>query len=55
MVFALDPDKMGGPVETPAGWHLVKVLEMNEAKYTDFTDETTRKLAAAQVPAREDG
>ncbi len=44
VVFALDPDKLGGPVESPAGWHLVKVLDMNDAKYTDFSDEDTRKL-----------
>ena len=44
VIFALGPDEIGGPVETPAGWHLVKVVEVSEARYTDFTDETTRKL-----------
>jgi parvulin-like peptidyl-prolyl isomerase len=44
VIFSLGPGTIGGPVETPAGWHLVKVIEVNEAKYTDFTDETTRKL-----------
>ena len=43
-IFSLEPGKIGGPVESPAGWHLVKVLEMQEAKYTDFADEATRKL-----------
>jgi parvulin-like peptidyl-prolyl isomerase len=43
-IFSLGPGQIGGPVETPAGWHLVKVLEVKEAKYTDFTDEATRKL-----------
>ena len=44
-IFSLEPGKLGGPVETPAGWHLVKVLEVKEASYTDFADEATRKLA----------
>jgi parvulin-like peptidyl-prolyl isomerase len=44
VIFALGPGEIGGPVETPAGWHLVKVLEMKEARFTDFTDEATRKL-----------
>jgi parvulin-like peptidyl-prolyl isomerase len=43
-VFALEPGKIGGPVESPAGWELVTVLEVGEGKYTDFADETTRKL-----------
>jgi parvulin-like peptidyl-prolyl isomerase len=45
VIFSLAPGELGGPVESPAGWHLVKVQEMREAKYTDFDDETTRKLA----------
>ena len=44
VIFSLGPGEIGGPVETPAGWHLVKVVEVSEARYTDFTDETTRKL-----------
>jgi len=43
-IFSLGPGKIGGPVESPAGWHLVKVLDVNEARYTDFSDETTRRL-----------
>jgi parvulin-like peptidyl-prolyl isomerase len=45
VVFALGPGEIGGPVESPAGWHLVKVLEMREARFTDFSDKATRKLA----------
>ena len=45
VIFALGPGEIGGPVESPAGWHLVKVIEVNEAKYTDFSDETTHRLA----------
>ena len=31
-------------MEAPAGWELVKVLEMQEARFTDFSDDATRKL-----------
>ena len=44
VVFALGPGEIGGPVEAPAGWELVKVLEMQEASFTDFSDDATRKL-----------
>ena len=44
VVFALKPNEVGGPVEAPAGWELVKVLEMKEAGFTDFSDDATRKL-----------
>jgi hypothetical protein len=44
VIFTLESGKICGPVETPAGWHLVAVFEVNEARFTDFTDETTRKL-----------
>jgi len=44
VIFALGPGEIGGPVEAPAGWELVKVLEMQEAKFTDFSDDATRKL-----------
>ena len=44
VVFQLGPGQIGGPVETPAGWSLVKVLEVKEAEYTDFADEATRKM-----------
>lgn len=43
-VFLLEPGEIGGPVESPAGWHLVAVQEMKEARYTNFGEETTRKL-----------
>jgi parvulin-like peptidyl-prolyl isomerase len=42
--FSLKPGEIGGPVESPAGWHLVKVQEVKDARYTDFDDEATRKL-----------
>ena len=43
-IFTLEPGKIGGPVQSPAGWHLVTVLEMNDAKYTDYADADTRQL-----------
>lgn len=45
MIFALGPGEVGGPVETPAGWHLVTVQDVQEAKYDSFDDEVTQKLA----------
>ena len=41
--FALEPGELGGPVESPAGWHLVQVVDVRDARFTDFTDEGTRK------------
>jgi peptidyl-prolyl cis-trans isomerase C len=43
-VFGLEPGELGEPVESPAGWHVVKVNEVVDAKYTDFADPATRKL-----------
>jgi peptidyl-prolyl cis-trans isomerase C len=45
VIFTLGPDEIGGPVETPAGWHLVKVIEVQEAKFTDISDATTHNQA----------
>ncbi len=45
LAFSLKPDDLGGPVETPAGWHLVKVLEVRETKYQDIEDKDTRQRA----------
>jgi peptidyl-prolyl cis-trans isomerase C len=43
-VFMLGPGELSEPVESPAGWHIVRVLDLRDAKYTDFNDEKTRKL-----------
>ena len=44
VVFALQPNEVGGPVESPVGWELVTVLEVRDAKFTDFNDDATRQL-----------
>jgi parvulin-like peptidyl-prolyl isomerase len=43
LTFNLEPDAIGGPVESPAGWHLVKVLDVNDAQNQNFDDPQTRK------------
>ena len=40
--FSLEPDVVGGPVESPAGWHLVKVLDVLDARYENIDDAETR-------------
>jgi len=44
-IFALGPGQVGGPIESPAGWHLIKVTDVKEAEHTDFGDDKTRALA----------
>ena len=41
--FMLAPGEIGGPVKSPAGWHLVRVLDQRDAMYTDIADEQTEK------------
>ena len=41
--FSLEPDVVGGPVESPAGWHLVKVLDVLDGRYQNIDDAETRK------------
>ena len=43
LIFALGPDEIGGPAESTAGWHLLRVLDVQEGKFADFDDEATRK------------
>jgi len=42
--FNLEPDVIGGPVESPAGWHLVKVLDVIDARYDNIDDPKTHQL-----------
>lgn len=43
VTFSLGPDEIGGPVESPAGWHLVQIMDMRDAAYNDIEDEATRQ------------
>ena len=45
LIFKLGPGEIGGPVESTQGWHLVKVLEISDAKFDKFEDQETQKLA----------
>jgi hypothetical protein len=44
LTFSLGPNEIGGPVETPNGWHLVKVQDLDEAVYADIDDQRTRHM-----------
>jgi peptidyl-prolyl cis-trans isomerase C len=43
VTFSLEPETLGGPVESPAGWHLVTVLDLRDAEFEDIVNEATRK------------
>jgi parvulin-like peptidyl-prolyl isomerase len=42
--FNLEPEVVSDPVESPAGWHLVKVLDVNDAQFQSFDDPQVRNL-----------
>jgi hypothetical protein len=41
LTFSLKKDQLGGPAETPVGWHLVKVLDLRDARYQNINDKST--------------
>lgn len=43
LTFSLKPDELGGPVESPVGWHLVKVLGVREPRLQNLDDKDTFK------------
>jgi parvulin-like peptidyl-prolyl isomerase len=43
LTFSLKANEIGGPVQSPAGWHLVKTLEINPGQFEDFNDPATLK------------
>ncbi len=47
--FSLVPGELGGPVQSPAGWHLVKVLDVRDAQYQNMKDDNTRKLTRRAI------
>ena len=42
--FNHELEVVSDPVESPAGWHLVKVLDVNDAQYQNFDDPQVRNL-----------
>ena len=43
VVFALQPDEIGGPVEAGGLWHLMTVQDVRDPQYTDLEEPATRK------------
>jgi hypothetical protein len=43
-IFNLEPGIISEPVESSAGWHLVKVLDVVDAQHDSLDDPETRKL-----------
>jgi len=41
----LEAGETGGPVQSPAGWHLVRVLDLRDAQHKNIADPRTRKVA----------
>ena len=42
--FFLEPDVLGGPVESPAGWHLVKILDVQDAQLINLGEPQARRM-----------
>ncbi len=42
LTFSLAPGELGGPVESPAGWHLVMIMDQRDAQHTDIKDTATK-------------
>jgi parvulin-like peptidyl-prolyl isomerase len=43
VTFLLEAGEIGGPVESPAGWHLVRVLDQRDAQHKNIAVEPTQK------------
>jgi parvulin-like peptidyl-prolyl isomerase len=41
--FFLEPEVLGGPVQSPAGWHLVKVLDVQDAQMVNMAEAQTHR------------
>jgi len=53
LTFSLPLNAIGGPVESPAGWHLVKVLEISEAAASNISEaDTWRKTRRKMIQER---
>jgi hypothetical protein len=42
--FFQEPEVLGGPVESPAGWHLVKVLDVQDARMQYLEEPQARRM-----------
>jgi len=55
LTFSLAPDELGGPVESPAGWHLVLVLDQRDPSNESLGSPGTReKIRAGMIDERLD-
>ena len=43
--FNLEPETISEPVESPAGWHLIKVQDVVDAQMDNFDDPQTKRAA----------
>ena len=43
-IFALEPGSISDPVKSPAGWHILSILEVKDARFDNFADAATKKL-----------
>ena len=43
LIFELEPDVVSDPVESPAGWHLIRVVDSVEERLERFDDAKTRQ------------
>lgn len=56
LAFSLSQDQLGGPVQSPAGWHLLKVLEIRPATMTDISQADAWRISERSlVKERLDG
>ena len=44
VTFLLEAGEIGGPVKSPAGWHIVRVLDQRDSRHKNIADEETRKV-----------
>ncbi len=49
LTFSLKPDELGGPIESPSGWHLVKTLEIRNARFQNIDDPDTWKRTRSML------